>query len=400
VLANDAPLLLDATRLIWRRWAGRHPTGIDRVCLAYLEHFAVNSQAVVQHRHVRRILDRESSAALFDILAQPPANFRRAFISRALRFAARGSGPGGGRLYLNIGHTGLDSEGFRKWVATTDVRPIYFVHDLIPITDPEFCRSGEAERHKQRMQTVLETASGIIGNSQATLDDLAAFAEHQQTAMPPALAAWLGTTPLAPVDIPPEKPKRPSFVTLGTIEARKNHLLLLRIWSRLVAKLGPRAPRLVIIGQRGWEADQVFEILDRDRSLRGHVLELNLCTDEELAYHLATARALLFPSFAEGYGLPLVEALRSGTPVIASGLPAFREIGQGVPMLLDPADEASWEAAIVDFAQPESAARAGQLRRLAAFRAPTWGGHFRRVDEWLPTIASDRAAQGATRSRS
>jgi glycosyltransferase involved in cell wall biosynthesis len=400
VPANDAPLLLDATRLIWRRWAGRHPTGIDRVCVAYLKHFAVNSQAVVQHRHVRRILDRESSAALFDILARPPANFRRAFISRALRFAARGSRPGAGRLYLNIGHTGLDNEGFRAWVGTADVRPIYFVHDLIPMTNPDFCRRGEAERHKRRMRTVLETASGVIGNSRATLDDLATFAEDQHLEMPLALADWLGTTPLPPRNTQAPQPERPSFVALGTIEARKNHLLLLRIWSRLVAKLGPKTPRLVIIGQRGWEADQVFEILDRDQSLRGHVLELNLCTDYELACHLATARALLFPSLAEGYGLPLVEALRSGTPVIASDLSAFREIGQSVPMLLDAADEASWEAAIVDFARPESAARIQQLRRLAGFRAPTWDGHFRRLDEWLAKIASDQAGPGATRSRS
>ena len=105
-------------------------------------------------------------------------------------------------------------------------------------------------------------------------------------------------------------------------------------------------------------------------------------------------------AWAAAHGEPFVEALRSGTPVIASNLAAFREIGQAVPMLLDAADEASWEAAIVDFARPESAARAGQVRRLAGFRAPTWDDHFRRVDEWLPKIASDRAGPGATRSRS
>ena len=68
MLANDAPLLLDVSRLIWRRWAGRQPTGIDRVCLAYLEHFGPRAQAVVQHRRFRGILGRRTSAALFQLL--------------------------------------------------------------------------------------------------------------------------------------------------------------------------------------------------------------------------------------------------------------------------------------------------------------------------------------------
>jgi hypothetical protein len=61
-LADEAPLLLDVTRLIWRRWAGGRPTGIDRVCLAYLDHFGSAAQAVIQHPRLRRIMDGRSSA--------------------------------------------------------------------------------------------------------------------------------------------------------------------------------------------------------------------------------------------------------------------------------------------------------------------------------------------------
>jgi glycosyltransferase involved in cell wall biosynthesis len=387
VTADDAPLLLDVTRLIWRRWAGRQPTGIDRVCLAYLDHFAPYAQAVVHHRYARRILDQDASAALFELLARPPGDFRRAFMGGILRFAARRSMGGGNRLYLNIGHTGLDSDGFRKWLIEAEVRPVYFVHDLIPLTNPEFCRPGETARHRHRMRTVLGTASGVVGNSRATLDELGGFASDQGLPSPPTIAAWLGDARAPRPSAQAGTLERATFVTLGTIEARKNHRLLLSIWSRLVARMGDKAPRLVIIGQRGWEADEVFRILDTDETLRGHVIELNRCSDEEVADRLLSARALLFPSKAEGFGLPLVEALGLGVPVIASDLPAFREIGQGVPTLLRPDDEVSWEAAIVDFARPKSAARDGQLHRLAGFRAPTWDDHFRRVDEWLRTLA-------------
>lgn len=383
---NDAPLLLDVTRLVWRRWVGRRPTGIDRVCLAYLENFAAEAQAVVHHRRMRRILDRRTSNELFDLLLQPPERFRSALVGRALRRLGGASGNSQGRLYLNIGHTGLDSDGFGTWVRRSGVRPVYFVHDLIPLTHPEYCREGEAQTHARRMRTVLATASGVIGNSQATLDGLQRFSEEEGFSFPPALAAWLGCTPLDPLGASAAERATPTFVTLGTIEGRKNHLLLLELWSKLVSQRGDRAPKLLIIGQRGWKAESAFEILDRDRALRHHVVELSDCSDRELAEHMAKASALLFPSHAEGFGLPLVEALALGVPVIASDLPVFREIGQGVPTLRDSNDREAWEAAIVEYAHPESAARAAQLNRLRQFRPFRWADHFRLAEQWLGSL--------------
>lgn len=399
-MADNAPLLLDATRLIWRRWAGREPTGVDRVCLAYLKRFAPEAQAVVHHSRFRGILDERASAALFDMLDQPPKRFRPAFVSAILRHLRRFDCSGKGRAYLNIGHTGLDSKGFRQWVAKADVKPVYFVHDLIPITHPHFCRAGEADRHRERMRTVLASAAGVIANSQATLDDLRGFALDESLPSPPAVAAWLGTRPLALADEAPRVPDRPTFVVLGTIEARKNHLLLLKVWTRLVERLGADSPRLLIIGQRGWEADEVFRILDRDRRLRGHVVELNDCTDRELSNHLVTARALLFPSQAEGFGLPLIEALGLGVPVIASDLPAFREIGEGIPTFLDASDAEAWEAAIADFALPESDERAAQLEALERYRPPDWESHFDLVEPWLASLDRGPGARSSSRSGS
>ena len=286
-------------------------------------------------------------------------------------------------MYLNIGHTGLGDQGFRAWLGETAVRPVYFVHDLIPITHPQFCRAGEGDRHKERMRTVLATGAGVIGNSQATLDSLAEFGRAQGLPDPPALAAWLGVTPLAEEPSAKDPAARPTFLVLGTIEARKNHLMLLQLWKHLIDRLGDDAPRLLVIGQRGWECDEVFDLLDHSDTLRGHVAELGRCDDKALARHLSAARALLFPSLAEGFGLPLVEALAAGTPVIASDLPVFREIGQGVPDLLDPLDASAWEKAILAYADSDSAARAAQLGRLAGFRPPTWDDHFASVESWL-----------------
>jgi len=116
------------------------------------------------------------------------------------------------------------------------------------------------------------------------------------------------------------------------------------------------------------------------------VVETGRCSDAELDEHLRGARALLFPTLVEGYGLPLVEALALGTPVIASDLPVFHEIGQEVPDFIDPLDGPAWQAAILDYAADHSARRDAQLARLATYRAPGWDDHFARVDAWLDTL--------------
>ena len=385
VTDDAAPLLFDVTRLIWRRWVGRYPTGIDRVALAYLRHFEGRAQAVIHHEKVRRILGVKASRALFALLLDPGERFKSSLLLACLKNAGGLNHAGRGRIYLNVGHTGLNSATFRKWTGAADVRPIYLVHDLIPITHPQFCRPGEDERHKERMITVLTSGIGVIGNSQATLDDLAAFAKSEKLEMPPSLAAWLGKEVRPSVSPRPiEGP--PSFVAIGTIEARKNHLLLLDVWSRLIDKMGSNTPKLVIIGQRGWEAEPVFDLIDNSEKLRSHVTELNHCSDEELERHLVSARALLFPSLAEGYGLPLIEALELGVPVIASDLPVFREIAGEIPDYLEPQQASSWEGKILDYLDPDSSDRAAQLVRAANFRAPDWQSHFSDVERWLETL--------------
>lgn len=387
MIGNERPLLLDVTRLIWRRWVGRFPTGIDRVCIAYLDRYRGQAQAVIQHRGLRRILSEATSDRLFDMLQSPGKTVRgdlaRLIGRERLRSSKRLAGRA--RPYLNVGHTALHDRRYLAWTMTADVRPVYMIHDLIPITHPEYCRAGEAQRHAQRVRNMLVSGSGIIGNSQATLDSLCSFAETAGMITPTMIAAPLGTNLDRTVtDVPPTD--RPTFVMLGTIEARKNHLLLLQIWARLVRASGLEAPRLLVIGQRGWECEQVFNLLDRSEILRGGVIEVGHCTDAEIDVHLRGAKALLFPTLVEGYGLPLIEALASGTPVIASDLPVFHEIGQEVPDFVDPIDGPAWQTAIEDYARPDSAARAAQIARLAAYRPPCWADHFASVDAWLTSL--------------
>jgi glycosyltransferase involved in cell wall biosynthesis len=238
------------------------------------------------------------------------------------------------------------------------------------------------------MQTVLATGAGVVANSAHTLEKLAEFALVEGLAMPASTSIWPGTVrmPIQSVEHGGQG-SVPTFVILGTIEGRKNHRLLLSVWKDFVARAGSGArpenlPRLVIVGRRGWQADDVFQTLD-NTDFRCSVVEAGPLDDGELAELLAKARALLFPSLAEGYGIPLVEALAVGLPVIANDLPVFREIGFGVPELLPASECEAWSKAILDYSSPTSVRREEQLQRMAAFTPYEWHNHFKKLDDFL-----------------
>jgi len=283
---------------------------------------------------------------------------------------------------------GLEDPGWAGPLRLRGAKPVFFIHDLIPIRYPEYCRPGEHGRHVSRMHNALATGSGIIVNSRSTLETLERFAEQLRIKCPPAVVA-----PLAPPALGQAGPRpldKPYFVVLGTIEPRKNHWLLLHVWRQLVERLGEEAPRLVVIGQRGWECENVVDVLERCLPLRGVVLELNRCSDHELAGYLHHAQALLMPSFAEGYGLPVVEALAAGIPVIASDLAVFHEVAGDVPEYADPLDGPRWVELVLQYSCAESSSRRAQLARLTKYRPATWAEHFCIVDEFVQRLTMGR----------
>jgi glycosyltransferase involved in cell wall biosynthesis len=383
-------VLLDVSRLIWRFWGRRMPTGIDRTCQAYLAHYGNAARLVVQRRTTTLLLSPRRSQALAALMLDPVIPSRRqltALLAGAVTSSRRFEAVAG-QPYLNIGHTGLDEPGHGRWVRDKAVRAVYFVHDLIPISHPEYCRPGEDRKHIARIRQVLECAQTIICNSEATARELTDFALAEAMPLPPMVVAPLGvespTRPAGASEV--SAPDAPYFMMLGTIEARKNHLLILQLWAELARTMGAQCPHLIIVGQRGWECEQAVDLLDRAAILRGLVHEMPRCSDEDVRHLLRGSCALLFPSFVEGYGLPLVEALAAGTPVIASDLPVFRELAGDVPDFLHPIDGLGWLRLIAQFADPASTARAAQIERLKRYQAPAWERHFQIVDNMFASL--------------
>jgi glycosyltransferase involved in cell wall biosynthesis len=396
-------IVLDVSRLIDSAQRPA-PTGIDRVELAYAKRWCgetrwpcafVAEVPILGFAALPRAMVAELVAAIEDSWAHgdrsAAAAARRARLAApfgrgALTELLRRPTP---KVFLLVSHRTLDRPGPIEALRRQGCRFVPLIHDLIPLLHPEYARQGQAEKHRRRIATTARLADAILVNSAATAADLEPWLSGRDTPLPIRVAPLGIVTP--EVQAPPVA-LRPYFVVLGTIEPRKNHLLLLNLWRQMAATLGPAAPRLVVIGRRGWENENIIDMLERCAAIDGVVDEAGPLPDREVASLLRGARALLFPSFVEGYGLPLAEALALGVPVIASDLPALREVGGAVPDYLDPLDGAAWRNAVADYARPDSAARRAQLARLPGWTPPSWSEHFAIVDGVLDTLSHPPAS--------
>lgn len=392
-MTAQKPLLIEISRLIFRLIKGKAITGIDRVTLAYIEHYAHRAQAVISYKGSVHILTRAQSTQLFQILCQnQPKLLHLSFFNLLTEYVFKNESdhsPYAGSIYLNLNHKGIESKSYIRKIQQLQLKAVFFVHDLIPVNYPEYCRAQEQHKHAARIRHMLQIGHAIIVNSEFTKVELLQFAHEHQLTVPKITVAWLSSD-LHHLHAPPKLlatlQHKKYFVVLATIEARKNHLLLLQVWQRLIQQLGEDAPYLVLIGQRGWEADQVFNLLDRCDVLKPRVIECSSSCDVELKATLLNAQALLFPSFVEGFGLPLVEALSLGVPVLASDIDVFREIGQGVPEFIDTLDMKLWYDTVLEYNKNSSLLRDNQLSRMKQYQHWEWQDHFNTVQQVIDDI--------------
>ncbi|HWB47701.1 MAG TPA: glycosyltransferase family 1 protein [Stellaceae bacterium] len=422
------PIVYDVTHLVFRM-AAKAMTGIDRIDLAYGRHFAtVTSERVLgafcalREPHVMtaatldQIVRQVQRASWEDADIATDASFarvrnwlygkhlareRRQLVTPRLgtrnevaarlwrlRSRARRAQRAIPRdaIYLNIAEHWLEYHHYFDWIGIRpDVQAVFFVHDLLPFDYPEYFRPGYEAVFRRRFETIAKHGTAFIVSTNVVRDRLREALTDWRKADAPIHVAPL-PSPLNLGDAKTaaaELPEHPYFVLVSTVEPRKNHLLVLNVWRDLAALLGDATPRLVLVGSRGWENEQVIDMLDRCDAVTKHVLRTSRISRHGLTWLIKHAQALLMPSFDEGYGLPLVEALSLRTPVIASDIPTFREVTRGCALLLSPIDGVAWREAVMSYAR--RAAPAWQLAKAKTrpFRAPDWEGYFRRLDAFL-----------------
>ena len=129
-------------------------------------------------------------------------------------------------------------------------------------------------------------------------------------------------------------PEKNYFLFLGTIEPRKNLIALIAAYKILLQK-NPDAPILVLAGGKGWKNDDIFEAIKK-RSLENKIKCLGYVSNEEKFALMKSALAFVYPSLYEGFGLPILEAMSLGAPVITSRISSLPEIAGDAALLIDP----------------------------------------------------------------
>jgi glycosyltransferase involved in cell wall biosynthesis len=292
-----------------------------------------------------------------------------------------------GARYVNVSQFPLWVASYFRWLEDRrDVRAVFFIHDILPIEMPEYFREAEYERHRSRLANLAKFGAGALVTTDVVRQGLDAYLRTLGRTDFPICVAPIPVAPIfasVPAQDPVLQKGAPYFVICSTIEPRKNHLMLLHVWRELVRRDGRAAPKLVIVGGRGWKFEAVAALLERSPALRGHVVEVSGLTTPSLKRLLDGARALLMPSFAEGYGLPVIEALTARVPVIASDIPVFREICGKRATLISPLDGERWLETIRAFAKKDARAEAAEA---SAAGPGNWDDYFARIDAFAKAL--------------
>jgi glycosyltransferase involved in cell wall biosynthesis len=291
-----------------------------------------------------------------------------------------------GAIYLNVGQL-LFFRPSLSWLGQRkDVRGIFMVHDLIPLEYPDHHVAFGVKLHRAIVKNSSELASALIVPSQTVRESLS------QSFVPPRLATiptHVELLPVSPAFLRPETEdpallNQTYYIACGAIDAHKNHILLLQVWKLLVERQGEFAPKLVIAGFRSVTSKPIFDFINQNHQIRQKVYIASGLSTPSLRKLMMSAKALLMPSIVEGFGLPVIEALAQGTPVIASDIPSLREAGRnGDVVFLPPTDPMAWLSAIEAF-NPEQDSK----RATTAYSPKTWQDYFVGIENFLTEVAA------------
>jgi glycosyltransferase involved in cell wall biosynthesis len=237
----------------------------------------------------------------------------------------------------------LDSSWHSNFFQTTEalkkqgLKVVSVIYDLIPLTHPQFCDEGLVRVFESWFDWVSRTADAFICISDTIAEEVRGKFRRRDLRNKQGKTPWVGHFHLGcDLDLSSNQTQATpeterffastgnTYLTVSTVEPRKNHAYIVDAfdlaWSRGLDV------KLCIIGKVGWKTEALIERI-RNHPEYGHrLLMLNQASDAELEYAYQHSRALIFASFVEGFGLPIVEAMHRQLPVIVSDIPVFREV--------------------------------------------------------------------------
>ena len=228
------------------------------------------------------------------------------------------------------------------------VKIVTQLYDLIPITDPQFCHDNTTANFMLYVGANIKYADLIITNAQTTvkaLDDLAdkLGVPHKPAIVVPLSADFTNNGTKETREEVDEQVKEIAgkgkyLLMIGTIEPRKNHALVIDALENGLAAAGMNA---VFAGRIGWNVEELEQRINEHKLLGKNLFFVEKPNDATVDYLYKNAFAVAFPTFNEGFGLPLIEAFMRGTPVVASDIGVLHEVAGDYADYFDPHDKNS-----------------------------------------------------------
>lgn len=213
------------------------------------------------------------------------------------------------------------------------VRIVAHIYDIISITHPQFCLERGVYNFMDFIGAHLQYADDIIVNAQATVDELQKLTQRLKISLPPCHVVPLGADfskqeivaeEQVPKNVVEAVQDRPYILMVGTIEPRKNHKLLLEAYDKGLKEMGYN---IIMAGYMGWNMEEFEQKLESHPDYGKRIFHFTGLDDRAIAFLYQHAKFLAFCSYTEGFGLPIIEAIQRGTPVLAADVPVSREVG-------------------------------------------------------------------------
>ena len=285
-----------------------------------------------------------------------------------------------------------------NFCAQHGLRFALLVYDIIPLRRPEWVDYGLRCAFHDWFHSVVPLADAVLAISHATAQDVERYAQETSLRLP----GRIGTIPLGTGGGCPAEPvrtrrlpaRRSFALIVSTIEIRKNHLLLFRIWRELTETMPlDQVPTLVFAGRVGWLVQDLMQQLKNTDWLNGKIMLIDSPSDAELETLYDDCLFTLYPSFYEGWGLPVTESLAHGAPCISSNRTSLPEAGGDLSVYFDPDRLAEAVRIVRDVIENPVALAAWRERVVREFRPIPWTDSAQAIIHHLQEAGRSELAQ-------